>query len=360
MNIILIGTQVFELPPRNYSGLEMIVSQLAQHLAKKHKVYLVAPNGSYIPNVEIIESGPASPGNYERDAFLKYRDIITKIIERDPQNTIISSHSWGMYEYLLKIKNPSINITHTFHGPNILEMPKEKFLREQIMNGEWNLIGISKAQAKYHSDALGGAPVHVIYNGVDPNIYKFWDGYRDDAILYLGVMNREKGADKFAEMMIKYNYKAKMIGEDTLVTDQNFVRQLIAYINAEGKNIEFWGTVSHEYKLYSLRHSKLLVSPLHPMWFESFGLYFVESSMVGTPVIVTKSGAMTELTEDLPDKFKAYKTVEDLENALPSVVEELNSNFPKISKIFRDNAMKYTVDKMVENYEKFFEKVLYG
>ncbi|MEM3265330.1 MAG: glycosyltransferase [Thermoplasmata archaeon] len=358
MKIIEISTAVMPLPPQQYAGLEMIVYQLAVELTKRgNEVYLVAPIGTKkpktLPNLKIIPTVEPSWRNPERDAFLAYRGEIEKLID---SKTIIHDHTWSMYPYLLKIANPKINICHTFHGPNVFKMPQDKEVVKQIKGGDWNLIGVSQAHSNYLSEALGGVPVNTIYNGVNENMYPFYEGNREDYVLYFGLINAMKGADTFVDIMSKTNYKAVMAGEDTFITDLNFVNNLLLYISKE-TNIDYYGSVSFEFKKWLMQHAKLMVYPFHPLWMEAFNLAYIEASMIGTPILVSEVGSMRELTQDLPDLYKAKPNNRILREDLPKIMDDLNHNFELRSKQFHNNAMKFTLEKMVDNYEKFFEKL---
>ncbi|MEM3986826.1 MAG: glycosyltransferase [Candidatus Methanomethylicia archaeon] len=359
MKIIEISTSVMPLPPRSYAGLELLVYELSVELAKRgHQVYLIAPIGSQKPknldNLHLIQTIKPSWNNPEREAFMVYKDIINKLIDSE---TIVHDHTWSMYPYLFKIANPKIKICHTFHGPNTFRLPQDKDVIEQIKAGDWNLIGVSYAHSKYLSEAMGNIPINTIYNGVDENMYPFYEGNREDYVLYFGLINNMKGADTFVDIISRTNYKAVMAGEDTFISDLNFVNNLINYISKE-TNIDYYGSVSFEFKKWLMQHAKLMVYPFNPFWMEAFNLAYVEASMIGTPVLVSEVGSMRELTQDLPDLYKAKPNNRILREDLPKIMEDLDQNFELRSKQFHDNAMKFTLEKMVDNYEKFFEKML--
>lgn len=359
MKIIEISTAVMPLPPRQYAGLELIVYQLAVELAKKgNEVYLVAPIGTKIPTslntLKLIPAIEPSWSNPERNAFMAYRSTIEKLVD---SNTIIHDHTWSMYPYLLKFANPKIHICHTFHGPNVFKAPNDKKVLEQIRHGEWNLIGVSNAHSKYLSEAMGNVPVNTVYNGVDETMYPFYEGNREDYVLFFGLINAMKGADTFADMMSRTKYKAVMAGEDTFISDPNFVNNLLFYISKE-TNIDYYGSVSHNFKKLLMQHAKLMVYPFHPTWMEAFNLAYVEASMIGTPLLVSESGSMVELTQDLPDLYKAKPNNRILREDLPKIMDDLSDNFAIRSAQFHKNAMKYTLQKMVDNYALLFERML--
>ena len=354
MKVIFISTAVMPLPPLSYAGVERLVYQLADGFSK-HGIdtYLVAPTGTRPPkNVKFIDMGVSGWNNNEEQAYINYKPLLEKIIDND---TIISDHSWAGYPYLMKIANPKIKMTHTFHALQPWKVPKQKILKEEFESGEWHFIGVSKALSKRLS-VLMNAPVDTIYNGVDEKDFKFYEGDRDDYLLFFGVINREKGVDNFIDI-VGTRYRAKIAGEDEHVTDVNFVRGIIDYINRETPNIDYYGKVLHSEKLYLMQKALLMVYPYNPSWFEAFNLAFIEASMVGTPVLVSESGSMLELTEGLPEIFRAKPNNRILAEDLPKIIDELHKNFNYYSRKFRENAMRFTLDKMIENYIKYFEKI---
>ncbi len=355
MKVILISTAVMPLPPFSYAGLERLVYQLADGLAKRGiETYLVAPMGTIPPNnVKFIDMGISGWNNNEEQAFINYRPILEKIIDKE---TVISDHSWQGYPYLLHIENPEIKITHTFHALQPWKAPKQKDLKEDFESGGWHFIGISKAQANRLSKLMN-APVTTIYNGVDDKEFKFYEGDRDDYLLFFGLINREKGVDYFIDI-VGNKYKAKIAGEDTFITDTNFVKAIIDYINRNCPNIDYYGSVIHQEKILLMKRAFMMIYPFNPSWFESFNLSIIEASMLGTPVLVSENGATLELTEGLPDIFKAKPNNRILAEELPHIIEELKSNYKYYSRKFRENAMRFTLDKMIDNYIKYFEKVL--
>jgi glycosyltransferase involved in cell wall biosynthesis len=347
------------LPPRQYAGLELIVYQLAVEMAKKgHEVYLIAPYGTKIPDnldtLTLIPTVKPSWNNPERDAYLSYRDKLLKLANAE---TIIHDHTWSAYPYLLKFTNPTLNMCHTFHGPNVFKLPNDPTTKKNIQDGAWNFIGVSNAHSKYLSEAMGNVPVTTIYNGVNPQQYPFYEGEREEYILYFGLINAMKGADTFVDILSKTPYRAVMAGEDTFISDLNFVKNLMYYISKE-TNIEYYGAVSYPLKKQLIQRAKLMVYPFHSQWFEAFNLAYIEAAMMGTPLLVSESGSMLELTATLPELYRAKPNNRILREDLPIIVDDLNKNFKQRSMQFHNNAMNYTLDIMVKNYLTLFEKIL--
>jgi len=85
-------------------------------------------------------------------------------------------------------------------------------------------------------------------------------------------------------------------------------------------------------------------------WEEPFGLIFIEAMACGTPVIAFERGSAPEIIRDGKTGF----LVKDLNEMLKKIKE--------IEKIERRECRKwveenFTIEKMVENYEKVFLKI---
>jgi len=84
-------------------------------------------------------------------------------------------------------------------------------------------------------------------------------------------------------------------------------REYVDFIRNECNNskyVEYRGEVSFDEKIELLRNARALISPLvtycnrglgSEMWWEPFGLHFIESLALGTPVITSYNGASPEI-----------------------------------------------------------------
>ena len=116
-----------------------------------------------------------------------------------------------------------------------------------------------------------------------------------------------------------------------------------------GKNIVYVGNIPYEetHKLYS--ESKVALLPIQ--WEEPFGLTFIEAMACGTPVITFGRGSAPEVIKDKKTGF-IIKSVNEMAKAIK-----------KVDQIDRHECRrwvenKFTIQKMVEGYEKVFLKIL--
>jgi glycosyltransferase involved in cell wall biosynthesis len=98
--------------------------------------------------------------------------------------------------------------------------------------------------------------------------------------------------------------------------------------------------------------AKALIFPIQ--WEEPFGLVMIESMSCGTPVVAFNRGSVSEIVKDGVTGF-----VVPPEKGVDGLVEAIK----KIDTIDRAACRKhveehFTVEKMVEGYEKVYEKIL--
>jgi len=98
-----------------------------------------------------------------------------------------------------------------------------------------------------------------------------------------------------------------------------------------------------------LRNAKALLFPIR--WEEPFGLVMIEAMACGTPVIAFNKGSVPEIVQH-------NKTGFVVENE-----DEMIEAIKNIDQINREDCRKYveenfTVDKMVEGYEKVYRKIV--
>jgi len=273
MKVAIISSAVqgstFTSPPISYGGLEEITALRAKFFMENNvDVYLFALTGSEASWLSRY-SGNAPhyiEENNEYD-FLKHKDVLDEV------DFIIDDGWTGTVS--LQYINKSIKV---WHGPNAY-----------INNPLLKQFAVSKA----HADLLfryAGIRAGVIYNAVNPEEYPFVED-KEDYLLYMNRIDVNKGAHVFLNLCKELNTKCYMIGDDLFV-EPNYSQSIIRNIPS---NVEYLGRVPDKVKLDLLGHAKMLVAPLLPFYFEVFGLYAVESALMGTPLIAFRNGALPEI-----------------------------------------------------------------
>jgi len=266
---------IFTTPPLFYGGLEEVAALRARYLLEQgHKVYLFAAQGSEgawrarwpgSPVPEFIEEPT------EAD-FLKHRDVLDDV-------DFIIDDGWAAV-VAQAYPQKSIKVWHGSQSPLMYAIA-----------GKVRQFGVSRAHADLIMRLTGDSNVGYIYNAVDTNEYPLVRE-KEDYLLYMNRVDRDKGAHVFVRLCAELGVKCYMIGEDFLVQDQNYVHWLMQRLPP---NVEYLGRVPDSVKLELLGHARALVAPLSPLYFEVFGLYAVESALMGTQLIAMRNGALPEV-----------------------------------------------------------------
>lgn len=116
---------------------------------------------------------------------------------------------------------------------------------------------------------------------------------KENFILYYGRLSKEKGLDTLldAQKLLNGKIKLKLIG-----TGPEEIRLRERIENEEIKNIEFLGFKTGEELVREIKNAKATIIP--SVWHEVFGLTIIESLSVGTPVIGSRVGGITELVKE--------------------------------------------------------------
>ncbi len=345
LKIALISPFEESVPPKKYGGTELIVYHLAEELTKRgHKVYLFATQDSKT-SANLIPIFKKAIRKEKISQDLKFRDAlkyigVAKILEKLKEIDIDIVHNhlgWRFLPFSNLIKSKIIT---TLHGP--LDIPYQQFVYKQFK--DLPFISISLSQRKPLSSLNF---VANIYNGIDTNLLKFNKNPKGNYLAFLGRMSPEKGVLQAIEIAKKAKIPLKMAAKIDTVDKLYFETKIKPKIN--GKNIQYLGEISQKEKVMFLQNALCLLAPIQ--WEEPFGLYIIEAMSCGTPVIIFNRGSAKEVVKDKITGF------------IVNNVKEATLALKKINKIKREDCRKwveenFTKEKMVENYEKVYFKIL--
>jgi len=341
MNIALISSPFFTVPPSKYGGLEMIVWDLAHGLIKLgHKVVIFAPKGSQVPsNGFVYETGePIDTVNVdwlkaEEDMWKVYKD---KLKDFD----IVHGHNWFGFEYAFKLENIKYKVLHTHHGH---------------INQDWwcktkppyklNFITLSKfmqAEAKTQ-----GIESQYVYNGIDLNKYPYQEN-KGDRLLFVGRLDSLKRPHIAIEIAKKMNLGLDIVG-GSFVNDLNYLNQIKQ--QCDGNQIKLYLNATQEEKVKLYQNAKCVIFP--SKMGEPFGLIVPEGSACGTAIIGSRDGAIPETIENGINGF-----VCDTVDEMCFAVERINEIKPESCR--KRVEQNFTLEIMTKNYERFYREALEG
>jgi glycosyltransferase involved in cell wall biosynthesis len=237
------------LPVRGYGGTQRVVVWLARGLVELgHRVTLLAPAGSRVPEADLVVLDPA--------------------LIRRPQFD------------LTRFLPGSVELLHA-HAP-LTTPPRQPYVftlhgnRREGSTAAPNTIFLSADHARRH----GGSA--FVYNGMDPAEFTF-QSEKAEYDLFLGRLHRIKGYRWAVE-------GAKRSGRRLIVAG--------GWRPTLRRHLRFVGSVDGQRKAELLAGAACLWMPA--LWDEPFGLTLVEAMMSGTPVLGTQRGALPEIiTEEV-------------------------------------------------------------
>lgn len=257
------------LPTKKYGGTERLVEWLiTEFINMGHRVVLVAPAGSVMPNVLCIVAN-----NWDEAVVAIPQDVDIVHFHTIPRSTDFS------FPWL-----------YTLHGnsPDLTVLPK-------------NTVCISKNHALRHGRKV------FVYNGVNPDEFHFRNRKQDYLLFFSLIRRRAKGAERAIRLARRYGHRTIFAGGTRLDLIKGG-----GLLESFHPGLKFVGKVAGEEKAELFSNAKALLFPIS--WEEPFGLVLVESLLSGTPVVATPRGAVPELVP--PEVGALFTTDEEFPDAL--------------------------------------------
>ena len=331
--IAILSPVAWRTPPRAYGAWETVAGNIAEGLVARgwKNVTLFATKES-ITTAKLqgwIEKG------YEEDKsqvpLVSTCLHISKVMERAGEFDLIHNNfDYLPLTYLPFIKTPMLTTIHGFSEPDILRVYHD--------HKDTYYASISD------SDRDPGLPyLATVYNGIDLSNLTFRPTPGDKLVHY-GRIHNDKGTHFAIEVAKKSGMDLIIAG---IIQDQDYFDNLIKpHLNQS--SIQFIGPVNPVQRDALLKEAYAVIHL--NMIPERFGLVMAESMAAGVPVIAMDLGSCREV---IADKQTGY---------LVNSVDEAAKVVAKIDCIDRKKCLQrvqenFTIDKMVEGYEKVYEEI---
>lgn len=362
MKILFLAPLTREITPRITAARPRIIFDLICGLKKRgHKITVLGTGNSYIPGVKIvpiIKTGFYGLSSSFENPFYTHTSFLVKLAKKAEAMSsdfdIIHNHAYPESINLLVEPNCKAPIITTIHTQITPEYDEALSLFPHSY-----LICISKAAKNL---ARKANIYKVIYNGTDTSLYRFC-AKKDNYLLWIGRLSRAK--DKNGNFMdpkgVRWAIKLAKETDSRLFLAGNvedpafFEKDVKPHLN---KKIKWIGSISPEQSLTKKGVVKLMqrarVFLMTVNWNEPFGLVMAEAQSCGTPVIGFNRGSIGELVVNGKTGF-VVNPKEGLEG--------LKKTLKKIDKINPEDCRKhiekkFSLDKMVENYEKTYKEII--
>ncbi len=336
------------VPPKGQGGTERIAHQMIEGLAKNGYKITLFGAGKYHGSANYIQVFKKTITERKIDTtFIESSrslriemaymvKVIKEIIKRDREFDIVFNHCRGGYLFLPLtnyLKTPIVSILH---------LPIFKEMAEVFASYKKpNLVTISNSQRK---DFPKINYLATVYNGVNLSEFEFSETPRD-YFLFMGALGEHKNP-KDAILAAK-KAKVKLILAGGKKREPYFSKKINPLI--DGKKIKYVGEVTGKERINLYKYAKGFLFPIK--WPEPFGLVMAEAMACGTPVIAYPNGAAVEVVKDKKTGF-IVRNVQEMVKAI--------KNIDKIDrKKCRERVKKhFTVEKMVDGYEKIIKKII--
>jgi len=384
MRILIVSTLKRRVGPDIFASRSRIIYQLSEGLAKRgHEVSLLGTADSQIPGVNIIpvlDKGwvdlPPAENDFQRDvaSLIKQSKMIV-----DLQESFDVVHTHTNPEFLpitisKELKIPMVTTFHSLYTDYIDELLS--FYPENN-----RIVALSNAYKKLYSKTT---ITDVVYNGVDSSLYKYKE-QKQDYLLWVGRLARgkkdngeyidQKGVKWAIQLAEQTNSALLMAGP---CEDINFFNKDVKpHLNDK---IQWVGEISSEQSLPVekvvdlMQNAKAFLMTVNQE--EPFGLVMAEAMACGTPVIAFNRGAVSEIIRDGLTGFivdpdaQISKPAEEMWivkktglDGLCEAVERIYLMSESESRQMHENCRKrveenFTIEKMVENYEKVYQEAI--
>ncbi len=297
----------------------------------------------------------ATRTEYEIDLSVKaYEHAVKKKVQ------IMHSYHDFMAHYMNKLV--PIKTVYTLHDPRPLREHLE-YRRLQSFKKD-NYIYISSNQLETFKGFVKS--VGVIRHGVDINKFKFGKN-GGDYLAFLGRYIKEKGVTQAILAAEKTGKTLKMVGDDAYRALPYYQKNILPKLRRGVIEDKSFGEAERD---EFLKEARALLFPI--LWNEPFGMVMIEAMSSGTPVIAFNKGSVSEVIKDgitgfiiehdrgKSSKWIIKKTgVEGLAEAIERIYSMNEADYRKMREACRKHVEEnFTTDRMVEEHEKVYRKII--
>ena len=337
MRIAMISTPFVPVPPRQYGGTELVVSELVEGLLDRgHDVTLYA-TGDSRTRARLRALYPLAQWPPDVYADLNHVSFAMREIVRSRYD-LIHAHSPVALGFA---RLTSIPMAYTLHHAQ--EPGLSAYYR---LFPEVQYVAISADQARREP---GVQDCTVIHHGLDPRIYR-WTDRPGDYVCFLGRFAREKGLAAAIDVAAAARTSIYVAGA-AHPGDLEYARAEIEP-RLGARHVRHLGPVGQSEKVPLLRDARALLAPIE--WNEPFGLVLIEAMLSGCPVVAFGRGSVPELVEDGVTGFIAESREEMADLIRPGgAVDRLDRR-----RIRQVAVSRFGRERMVIEYERLYGQIV--
>jgi glycosyltransferase involved in cell wall biosynthesis len=337
MRIAMISTPFVPVPPRQYGGTELVVSELVEGLLDRgHDVTLYA-TGDSRTRARLRALYPRAQWPPDAYADLNHVSFAMRESVRSRYD-LIHAHSPVALGFARLTVIPMAYTLHHAQEPGL-----SAYYRQFP---EVQYVAISADQARREP---GVQDCTVIHHGLDPRIYR-WTDRPGDYVCFLGRFAREKGLAAAIDVAAAARTPIYVAGA-AHPGDVEYARAEIEP-RLGAHHVRHLGPVGQSEKVPLLRDARALLAPIE--WNEPFGLVLIEAMLSGCPVVAFGRGSVPELVENGVTGFIAESPEEMADLIRPGgAVDRLDR-----WRIRQLAVSRFGRERMVIEYERLYGQIV--
>ena len=240
---------------------------------------------------------------------------------------------------------------------NVVEWKSSMWMLTNLEREGLKRVSAITTYSNYLKNKIGAsynpkAPIYVIPNGIDPDLFHSLHLERQNVITYVGRFALVKGVHNlFHAMKIvhkKYpDWKLWLVGD-------TFDQSMHYFTNIYNKGVVWMGHVPHKDIPAILNRSKIFVMPT---WRDGFEIALMEAVATGVPSITTGAYERKEIYKDLVT-FCTLNDPDDLAEKIVFLIENWDNQFKTAQKASEIAKKKFSWDSIAKQYLEVFQNVL--
>lgn len=366
MKILVLASNFKPVTPDSISAPERIALIIADGMVKRdHEVILAASGDSKTkarlfsvhPNASILDPKIGQKRHIDYELMLIKEAI--NLANKENFDLICSQFDTRSAILADLAKCPVVSI---LHGPltssinPILTLYKNNQKYISISNFQRN----SNQELNY---------IKTVYHGVDIDLFEF-EPKPQNYLITVGRATPEKAFNLSIEIAKKSKQKLRIIASVKAELNKQYLKKYV-YPEIDNKNIFCKENVPYLDIHNEINKAKAFIFPIK--WEEPFGLVLIEAMACGTPVIAYARGSIPEIVldgetgfiinsslDDKRGKWIIKRTgIEGMIEAIKKIYEMPDNEYQEMRRRCREHIEKqFTIQKMLDEYEKLFEKIL--
>lgn len=336
MHIAMISTPFVAVPPKNYGGTELVISELVNGLvARGHRVTLFATGDSKTP-AELRSLYPTPQWPPEPFSDMNHVSWAMREVQREDFDVV---HAHAAVALALGRLMPDVPLVYTIHHDRVQAMAD--FYRSFP---DAHFVAISADQASREGPLKH---LSVIHHGLDASVYE-WTEKAAEYVAFIGRFAEVKGPHTAIDAAGRAGVPIRIAGEVHSVDGPFGEREVLPRLKQP--HVTYLGNVGVEEKVSLLRDARALLVPI--TWNEPFGLAIIEAMLSGCPVVAFPRGSVPELVEEGVTGFIARDLEEMVELIRPGGrVEGFDRERCRARAVER-----FGRERMVADYERLYAR----